>query len=154
MPARRTRIISPADGYNRVHTYFLTSPYHPSGKKVLCTKFKNLRSEGRVSLINTEDGTEEELGSTGFFNYNHGSGAFLCDGGGKVIYQEKERTVVCDPLSGSDKKKFKGEIGGKSGNVNKKFIERITLFVLEPGKHGNLSQKHRWDGEEMSCYGG
>lgn len=133
----KTRIITPDDGFHRVHTYYKGTPCHPDGRRVLCFRFKSLESGGHLCLIDLETGAETELAPAETHSYHSGANAYFCDGGNKVIYREKaDATAVLD-LNGGEIKRLPGEPCNYCGHVDRHFIQVDSNYPLETqGKMG------------------
>lgn len=125
------RVISPDDGFHRVHTYFKGSPYHPDGRRVLYTRFRSLRDTAAVCLMDRRTGEETVLGESRAFTYHSGASPWFCDGGDRVIFQSGERTVVCHDLHSGRQKRFRGSICLYSGNLADRFIEIDADYPIE-----------------------
>ena len=125
------KMITPDDGFNRVHTYFKGSPYHPDGDRVLYTRFTALGSTAEVCLISRSTGEETVLGETQFYTYHNGGKAYFCDGGRKVIYRSREDEVaVCD-IESRKTLRFPGNLCPYSGVLAHHFIQKDEDFPLE-----------------------
>lgn len=131
------RVISPLDGFHRVHNYYKGSPYHPDGRRVLCFRFLSLESGGHVCVIDRDTGEETELAPAETHSYHTGANAYFCDKGRKAIFRESAGvTAVCD-VETRDIVRFEGTHCNYAGNILDRFIEVDSGYPHEEqGKMG------------------
>ena len=127
----KPQIVSPQDSLHRVHTYFKGSPYHPDGRRVLCSRFESIEGEGEVCLLDRETGEEEVLGGSNCLTYHNGASPYFCDGGRKVIWRETHDTVAVLDLHTGEKTALDGNICLYSGVLDKHFIQMDEGWPLE-----------------------
>lgn len=126
------RTLTPDDSYERVHTYFKGSPYHPDGRRLLYTRFADLGERAGICLFDTTTGEERVVGQADSVTYHQGATAYFCDGGRKVIYQrsydwenddKRHSTVACVDLESGASTEFSGEVGIYYGDIGERFLE-------------------------------
>ena len=151
--------ITPDDSYERVHTYFKGSPYHPDGRRLLYTRFADLRDPADICILDTETGEEAIVGLADSVTYHQGATAYFCDGGRRVIYQrsydwenddKRHSTVACVDVESGESSEFAGEVGIYYGNIHDRFLEvDADRPAEEQGGMGIYTRKI--DGSDRRC---
>jgi hypothetical protein len=151
--------ITPDDAFERVHTYFKGSPYHPDGHRLLYTRFADLRDPADICILDTATGEEAVVGRADSVTYHQGATAYFCDGGRRVIYQrsydwenddKRHSTVACVDVESGESSEFAGEVGIYYGNIDDRFLEvDADRPAEEQGGMGIYTRKI--DGSDRRC---
>lgn len=124
------RLVTPDDDFHRIHTYYKGSPYHPDGRQLLLTRFREV-GFGEVCLLDLAGGEERVIGeSEGVCDFHTGPGYF-CDEGNKVLYKAKPGTMALYDLHTSETHFFEGNMDLYSGRLRDRFIEVDANWPFE-----------------------